>query len=785
MFAEPPIVLSSDQQPVYDDYSSSPKKPIKKIILIISLIVAVVVFIVAIYLIVKKYTDKNQLKPDNSGNKAGEVVNIEFPTLTNPEEVITQPATTTLSNAAIEYLSFTDFYKKINDDLEYNIKDYELPINIKLDGMNYNDVSRKISFESSIPNINKLGFAIIDNPWKNEIDNFYSIYERLEEKQIPILLTSDFISYYYQNSMKKVFKDIEENIFYDNLWFINKELYNLAKNRYETRLASIGDINDSVLEGQRLEMAFFAVSLELLKPIPEQISVKGKIDDKNKFSEGDVERFQLTVPPYLRDEVLKETKLIRDAKEKIKSPIMLYNRDYSSFSVPKEYKNNAKLNNFYLAAKWLNSTFPLEYQSTDCRDCLLDKEDWRLSMIASGLIATDFSGRQDLKNRWARVYKLMAFFNGLRDEIDYVDVRDSLVSVFGENYNVEELFDDKNKDAWGNMEKLKAKLSTYEYSSIRGAIDKTDPASKKLIGFKMLTESYWPNDYIFSRLVSPAVGNFQEKVAESGDITSCIQKKVISRCNGFSLDIANLVYPMAGNDIFEKNTKYLNYKKESETLLKNINLDGSWHTSSYWSTFSLMNSILDYKVEEMPIFASSEEWRQQNLRTAVSAWINLQLPLEQFSLTPVFKGQSLSNFSRYSENVYIEPNLALINELISTNSMLAQMFTALRLNEELNLASQSVSVIDSDLNILKNIIVKELTGDPLNEKDRESITDFARKFAMEKSDAKDKVLTLPSSKYNTTLKENLNGLKLKILVHELEGNQVLSVGPVWDYQEYR
>ncbi len=792
MFSEQPIVITPEQEKQYQ-FSPEPsdpesKRPIKKIILIISLVLAVLVLALAIFLIVKKYKVEPQVPLESTATTTSENnfnSSSTLPDLSNPDGTATSSASSTLSNLAVEYLAFTDFYKAPDNNLDFKIEDYSLPLNIKKDGMNYYDLSRKLDLEPGISSLNSSGFAVIENPWQNEANDFYSIYQRLDEKQIPVLITSDFLIYYYQNTLKSVFKDIESNIFYDNLWLINKELYNLAKNRYENRLASIGDINDSILEGQRLEMAFFAVSLELLKPDADQISPQGAIDNKSKFSAGDVERFYLTIPPYLKDDVAKELALIKEGKQNIKSPNLLYKKNYADFNVPAEYKIDAKLNNFYLATKWLSSAFPLEYQSSACPNCLLDKEDWRLSMIAASLISTDFSSRPDLKNRWAKIYKLMAFFKGLRDEIDYVNYHDSLVALFGDNYSVDDLFADSNPEAPANLEKLKNQLFAHDYKTIQGAISKTDANFRPTIGFKMLAEPYWPNDYIFNRLTWPLVGSYQGTSTKVvGDITACDYQKTIRRCNGFSLDIINLIYPLSGNTTFDRNTRYSNYQKEAAGLVAGLSDVSLWHTSNYWSTLSIMKSVLNSDSKKMPIFAASSQWAAQNLETASAAWVNLQLPLEKFSVTPVFTGQSLGNFSQYNENVYVEPNLPLVNELIATNNMLAQMFTALRLNEELNSAAKNLQDIDNDLKDIREIIIKELTSEELDERDSATITDFARKFTVDQKTRASRVLSLTSPS-KTTIKESLEKIRLKVLVHESQGNKVISVGPVWDFQESR
>ena len=56
------------------------------------------------------------------------------------------------------------------------------------------------------------------NKLSKELKDFYSAYTWLSSKQVPLLVTSDFLLHYHQNVTKQVFKDVEENIFYDNFY---------------------------------------------------------------------------------------------------------------------------------------------------------------------------------------------------------------------------------------------------------------------------------------------------------------------------------------------------------------------------------------------------------------------------------------------------------------------------------------------------------------------------------------------------------------------------------------
>lgn len=778
MFNDQVSVIQSDNnsQPFAPSHSG-PNLPKKKTLIILGIVIAIIL----IGFIILKFSNFRHNNVDTNSTK--EVVTIPIsPSLNLPNtpksEIIPPENNKESFDSAIEYISFSDFYKPFDNNIDININNYELPLDAKIDVMNYYDVSRKVDLDPGLDTINNSGFAIINNPWKKDIDDFYSIYNKLDDKQLPLLITSDFIIYYNQNMLKKSFKDIEENVFYDNLWDINTTLYNKAKLRYESRLSKIGGINDSILEGERLEVAYFATALELLKPTKQQIASQNMPDD-NLFNNNEVNKYYFVVPPYLRDDVLHELELIKAAKGKIKSPVLLYDRDYSKFSVPSEYKSQVKLYNFYLTTVWLNSIFPLNYQDDNCSDCLLDKEDWRINLITASLIATDFSNSANLKSEWARIYKLISYFKGLRDDLNYVYYRDSLVKLFGKDYDIEQLFSDKNVDYLNNLEKLRHELLQYSFASIRGAWDKKD---SKDLGFRMLADYYWPNDFIFNYLVYPNVKKYKGKIEGDNNVTACYIKNIIRRCNGIALDVINLIHPVVSSNYFLENINYDNYQQQSNDLRKKLLDVQNNHDNNYWSTLAYIKKLVEIDKEKMPIFMANKDWQKHSLDSAVSSWINFQLPVNKFTVNKFFNGQGLDKLVKYSKHSYIEPNLNLVNELIADNNMLLKMFSALKIDYEVNSAIINIQKVNSNLNVIKVIIEKELEGKPLDANDNEAITNFSKELIVYPN-KKDHYLNIKSSAQKDTLKEDLSHLKLLVLVHKDGDNKVFTIGPVWDYQE--
>jgi len=689
-------------------------------------------------------------------------------------------------NSLIEYISFLDFYQKQEDNLDINISDYSLPINVKTEVVNYYDISRKINLDNYLDSLNNNGFAVLENSL--ESTNFYEIYNELYNKQIPVLITSDFLIYYYQYTLKKAFKDVEENIFYANLWEINRFLYERAKIRYEDNLANIGNVNDRVLEAQRLSAAYFATALELLKPTINQINTNNDISNTALFSVFEADNYSFSLPDYLKVDVEKEVELIRGAKQNIKSPVLLYERDYTNFVIPSEYRTHAKLNNFYLTTKWLSSNFPLYFKGQDCLDCQLDFDDWRISMITSSFIAQDIFDSYELKNKWARIYKTLAFFKGLRGDLTYVHYRDALVNLFGEEYKISEIFADNNVDSIDNLYKFREKILEYEFLNIEGGFDKNDLSQKNKLGVKMLTDFYWPNDYIFKELSYPYVSAYQGSSVSKSNITSCNinrgPKNV--RCNGFSLDIIALVNEdsLINNDYYLENSNYSNYQSSLSKLKNQLSeFPNIWHYNNYWKTLNIIKEYLVNSQDIMPIFAKNPAWQRKELYTSIGAWADSQLPIDNLKIFQKYQSQiSYENSSGFISYNYIEPNLSLINEQISNVEMILQMFQLLKITEELRSVSINLEDLRANLVKVKNIMIKELNSEVLSREELNFISLLSLEYKLEEPENKIFKVLGANNRY---INYDISKPKLMIIISGDDNQKSFSVGPVFNYIETR
>ncbi|MGE5425760.1 MAG: DUF3160 domain-containing protein [Bacillota bacterium] len=677
----------------------------------------------------------------------------------------------------VEYLSFADFYREPATPIPSAFASFDLPLNVKADVSNYYDISRKIDLEKSLTALNSNGFAVVNNPWEKQSSNFYSLAQTLSDNGVPLYISADFLSYYYQGALKASFKDIEEGVFFDSLWQISKSLFDSSRARYEARVAEAPVGNDPILEGERLETAFFAVALELLKPQPSQVDEQNKFA-AGKFSPQEKEKLAFNVPGYLNDDVVKELELIRAAQDRRISPVLLYDRDYKQFVVPSEYRSNAKLNNFYLAAAWLNSIFPLNYRADSCKDCLLDKDDWRINITAAALIAQDFSKNQELKDEWARVYKTMAFFKGLRDSWDYVDYRDASKNLFGEEYDIASVFGTEKGDE--ERERLRNLLLERQPSPMQGGNSLKTMDGYQNAGFQFLADFYWPNEFIFGRLSYPATGILQGKLTE-GNVTSCLYDRKYQRCQGSGQDILKILNPAWESEAYAINAGYEKYGEALTNLRPEAEAAMGSQVNNYWSSLFLWNTYLDSSADSLPANLRTEAWRERMAQSAMGGWIDLQVPEDKLAVRKEDATGGLSASSGNAEYASVEPQVAFYDRMLAHGNMVMGMFQALGLDLRSSLAANRLRETLWQIAGLKAIAEKQAAGQAISAEDIQFVKNFIRLQTVESEG--EKLILLRNGFLGMAIKEQMLSPGIIVVANKVGDEIVFSAGPIYRFKE--
>ncbi len=690
----------------------------------------------------------------------------------------------TSTKLAAEKLQFGDFFIPVAGLASSTLTPYDLPLNVKKNVDNYYDFTRKINVDRWIAELNERGFALIDNPFPKEAQDFYAMHEQLLAKDVPVMLTSDFAIYFYQNSIKEIFGEIQSTVFYRDLWNIASEFYKIANERYIARRTAVGVSSDPVLEGARLEAAYFAVVLQLLTPRQDQL--KGRdLDGSTPFSQYELANYSFSVPAYLKDDVLMEVGNIEKGRGRVKSPVMLYERDYGEFSIPEDYLRSAKLYNFFLATKWLNSPFPLFEKSENCPGCLLDRDDWVRSMIGCTFIVEDFSRNQHLKNRWARIYKVVSFIRGLRQDLTYLHYDSSLLELFGENYDAEKLYETKESRE-ANIDKLRDRISVIGFEELEGGYPRKDPSNRPVIGMRILQDEYVPDEYISRKLTTPEVGAFNgnyESISTEERLAVCVSRNVKIRCRSIGGDIIHLLDPKEPNTRqFKVNSAFDNYEKTSGVIRDSLSrfTEHSWHTNLYWSTLRTYQDIAKSSKAYGPAYMRTDGWTGREQRFLLGSWINTRLPSDALQYRWQ-KGTTLGGSNASDEYVYVEPSIHVIANLRANAKMVFDTLIAIDVVQKIDAAYGKLQELEKDFATLEDIVKRELDGARLTENDRSFIISFLTRLTVMKQGNKRLEIAFPWTK--TQIVETIDGLSILVVVNEIDGKKIISAGPVFNYRE--
>lgn len=692
---------------------------------------------------------------------------------------------TVIDNIKAENFLLPGFYTAPVGRNNFLTKGLVLPMNIKTQVDNYYDVARQIKLDAGLDHLDKQGFAILDNPAPDQAADWFAAYNYLSRRGVPLLITDDFLVYYYQNNIKQLYQTIEGRIFYQNLWYVSKALFATADQRYRQHYLQIGVSNDPVLQGERQEAAYFAVMLELLKPKAAQIT--DVPNDPTAFSAADAQFYTFSVPDYLTADVNNEVGLITAANTVAKSPVMFYPQDYQRFALSDDQKKlGAKLINFSLAGRWANQLFPLYYQSPTCPDCALDKSDWLVESLAAQLISQDLAADQKIKNRWARVYKVISYFTGLHGGLSYLYYQQAFDDTFGSS-TVEQAFDASNQNRDSQLALWQQKLAAINFSPLTGALPNNSSTMNR-IGLRLLQTDFWPSDYLFNVLTGQGLGKQNKfKTNQPTDlITGCQADQTINRCRGFGFDwLAPLT--KAPNVYYNTNQDYQFYGQRLARVKAEIDRQAvdNWSTDVYynifWSDFAVAQQAVNFINDNRLAYTAGVDWPVRNINLGIATLLNAQLPADTFS-AQVDSGVSLNTQNNHPDYDMVEPNGQLIKELAANEKMLSDGLSALGVIQKDDLL---LTGLRDQLSALATIVDKEASGQNLNDIDRAVLKNLVGRTMTQAAKQKSITYNFINGDHlpETNLTMSLNGLKFLVVVQAHDGKQLLSVGPIFNYQE--
>ncbi|MHC1581778.1 MAG: DUF3160 domain-containing protein [Candidatus Syntropharchaeia archaeon] len=625
---------------------------------------------------------------------------------------------------------------------------------------NFKDFSRKISLnDEELILLKKNGFVIVRNPFNPKEESITNPYKTLKNEEIPIFITSDSLLHLYHIQFDETLRQIEEKEFYDEIWEISMKLFNESVENYNTY---DGDLK----EASRRNVAYFSVGLSLLK------------------SKGNNERYNFSIPSFVREEVEAELNLIENHRGFAESPIFKYKEDYSQYVPRGHYTYSEKLKSYFKTFMWYGR------MSFLLKEGLVSEEDARLQTMSASLIASEFLRNKELMEKWERIYGVTAFYVGFSDDLGPYEYMETLNCVFGGSFDPDDLTEE-------NIGRLKAKLAEYRSPKIYGGTgdcgieppftpEQADECLEKTKGFRLMGQRFIPDSYFFQNLVFPKVGKY---LGEKKPFTLWGEMRVFPR----GLDVMALLGSEHARKLLDE-LEDSNYERYDEQYLKlEEELDGfdesEWNKNLYWSWLFTLKPLLKNFGDGYPTFMQTEEWKEKELNTALASWTELRHDTILYAKQS-YTMRATATIPEKSVIGYVEPVPEFYNRLLALTRMTNKGLTEMGVLDDS--ARHRLKNLEEILKQLIEISKKELEGKELEE-NYEFIKNFGEELngVIADVEEKSKKTTIVADVHTDTntgmvLEEGVGYVDLIVVAYKVpDGRILIGSGPVMSYYEFK
>jgi hypothetical protein len=456
-------------------------------------------------------------------------------------------------------------------EIDADIPGFSLPLNIA-DIENYHDFFEKIPLTPKVLELlERNAFVVVPTPLDiaeqevfldstrelaNPKDDFVAYYQVLKDIDVPIFITSDSLLHYYHIFFDTTLMRLERDLFYQDIWEISKELFDVSLNHYNH---TEGDLK----EAARRNVAYLSVALELLKPDKNQVISNEKLKEEyclpgmdpeicemmiagvkdvygeqasyQYFSEEEFGYYNFNVPQFVQDLVQTEIKLIKEHKGWEYSPVFIYQEDYSQYVPRGHYTKSEKLKNYFKALMWFGRMTALiegspslsagESMCSGDIGGIISEYDARIQTLQAFLLAKEYISSQNIQERWKRIYNITSFIVGFSDDLGPYEYGEVLQKEFSEEngkINSDRLVEkyDRLKEMIGNYPfnpKIYSGLGACELLmpcpplTEKGIQDLKMQARrllKQTKGFRMMGQRFTLDSWLFSEIVSPYSGEY-------------------------------------------------------------------------------------------------------------------------------------------------------------------------------------------------------------------------------------------------------------------------------------
>lgn len=572
-----------------------------------------------------------------------------------PEGPVEEPEIGEENVPAAWNMNFNEFYV----DVPFDIPDYTPAVEkyeVNEDLSNLVNAGQYAGFtENQMKLIYEDGFVVLKPSY--EYLKMHHVYEFPMYRESPVFITVDSALHLYHIFYGNSLKLLEVSSLYDKLQSLTKNMVVESLNAYND--SKYADLKDEL----KFAAAYFLTGAKLIDADLEGIEVPEEIAS-------------------LTDD---EIKLIEEAFDFARSPILGKDLDYSQFTVRGHYAGNEKLGQYFKTMMWYGiSGFPV-FDETKTEP-VLDMDSLTKSMIITCLLLNNENNFIDFEN----IYNATALYAGMSDDLGIFEIRDLITKVYGQNPDLNLFKDSSYHDRLLEEALLLPEPKIQpEYTLV------TAPAGRQ---FRFMGQRYSFDAEVMQTLIKPIirpVPSGLDVIASFGSIRA--------------EELLDTYYkPKEAWNKYEENLNLMR-KKQAEIT------DDEWKSDLYkgwlWSIKSAAVSFED--MEGMPSFMRNQKWTDKNIHTALGSYAELKhdsiLYMKQSGAE---MGGGLEPITPYN---YVEPNVEVYAKLkwLAENTK-AQLEARNMLKDEIGQVLDQIIKIQDTLMVVS---VKELTNQAITEEE--------------------------------------------------------------------
>lgn len=487
----------------------------------------------------------------------------------------------------------------------------------------------------------------------------YDIYESNEYEQIPNFITVDLALHLYHKFYDETLKYVEKE-------YLSESLSLLTTNMQQKALTILEANKDSDVEGNVRDVAiYFTIANKLVNGTYGEVS-----EDILKSAE-------------------KEIVLIENAKGYQPSPLMGFKINYEQFKVRGHYTEDEVMEKYFKTMMWYGLVgFSLK---EDKMDHVVDA----LIMAYTAFLEKDSENDIAL---WNQLYSPTDFFVGQSDDITLLQLKDVIVSVYGESVTINQFKDETYKEAL--IEALKAlPAPQIKNKLVTGAVD--TPTGKQ---FRFMGQRYTLDANIMQELMFPLI-----RPVPSGLDVAAAMGSMRAEHMAFQYSV-----PENAKDIYQENLNVM--KNQVKNMPQNI-----WQSNLYNGWLWVIKSFIESEqkdLEGLPYFMKNDAWENKKINTALGSYAELKHDSLLYTKQPVAEmGGPLDPPERIPQ--YVEPDVKAYDQLLWLVEYSSKNLKKRGLLDDHleNATDQLISLYT----LLRACSIKELKNEPLTEEENERL----------------------------------------------------------------